>query len=144
MRLNLKEIKEMKDGDFPLLPVGWYQARVSNTTFVDKEGKSPYVKTEFTIMEGEHKARVLFHNFIWTFNAAGFMKPFLLAIGYPESEVDIEYQEWEKKQLMIYVDTDSFTNSKGIKKDTNRVTMYKSLESEGKDPIHTEEDEVPF
>lgn len=114
MRANLGKVDEM--GNFEPLPIDWYHCSVVKAEEIKsghpdyKEGKAPYVKTHFLVRSGDHAGRRIFKNFIFTENALGFMKSYLVAIGYPDSdqEVDIQPEEWLNEQCMVHIKHKSF------------------------------------
>lgn len=121
------------------VPVGWYHVEVIKAELIEKEKKAPYVSTWFKIMEGIYSGRYVFHNFIFTESAMGFMKPFLLAIRYSAvDEIEIVPGEWVGEQLLLLVGHKLW---EGKKKED--AVGYKSLEAEGKVPIEAD-DKIPF
>lgn len=139
MKVNLKDYDMPDFENQEPVPSGWYQVEIIKAEKIEKDGKSPYVSTWFKIVEGMHSGRYIFHNFIFTEKAIGFMKPLLLAINYSsDEEIEIEPSEWEGEQLMLLIGHRIWNGKK-----KEEAVAYKSLESEGKSLIKSDE-KIPF
>ncbi len=136
MRANLGETPDYTDRS--AVPQGTYHVVVDSAELVEKPGKTPYVKTVFTIVEGEHKGRKLFKNFTWTEKALPFMKGFLVAINYAtDAEVEIDWNEWKGEQLAVRVTHKMFEGEPQAE-----VSQYIPLNEAGFSKA--EDDEIPF
>jgi hypothetical protein len=112
MRVNLGAVKE---GTFEPLPQGQYHVRVvkaeevTGETKQDGTLKAPYITTWFEIVAGDYTGRLIFKNFIFTQNALPFLKPFLVALGYPtDQDVDINPNDWLNEQLVVQVEREIY------------------------------------
>lgn len=150
---KLRDIDDMKD--FPIKPVGWYHVEIEKAPRkpATTDGK-PLVNVWLKIVVGEYEGSYLFHNASLNARAIGFMKPFLLALDYPEdfdlqtNDEDvlvIDEKDWIGKQLMVYVGHDTYNG-----KPKEKIECFKSLKTEGTKPIETKsesqggDEEIPF
>jgi len=142
MRANLGEVKE---ANYEPLPQGKYHVRVvmadgpiTDAKKLDGTLKAPHVKTRFQILSGEYAGRFIFKDFIFTEKALPFLKPFLVALGYPtDQEVEIVPDQWVNEQLVVQV---AHELKDGKPKDV--PAMYYSLQSQSIVPLSSEE--IPF
>jgi len=138
MKVNLKNYDTAKD--FEPIPVGWYQAEVNKVEQKTSKDGKPYLNVWFKILEpGEHSGRIVFRNFTISKKTIPFMKSFLIAIGYPDDECEIDEtgQEWITQQCMVYVDHEIYNG-----KTKERAKEFISLVSEGRIKIISD-DKIP-
>jgi hypothetical protein len=137
MKVNLSKVKEAT-GSEPL-PMGKYHVSIIKSEPIigelkqDGSEKKPYVKTWFKVLSGPCAGRYAFKNFTMTEAAMPFVKPFLLAIGYPASEeIEILPEQWLNVQLVIQIGI----NGKDLNGQVRHEPIaYYSLESQKLQPI---------
>jgi hypothetical protein len=141
----IRKLIDVKDGEFDLLPAGKYQVGIIEADEIAAKEKedgtmaAPKLKIKFKILSGENMGRYIFKDFILTEKALWALKPFIIALGYPQDrELDISPEEFIGQQLIIRVGHRIFNSQTYID-----IKEYQSLGSLGIKKIINDED-IPF
>lgn len=145
--VKLGDVQEYK---FEKKPIGWYQVQIVKVERgVTSEKATPYLKIYYLILDGEHKGSYLFDTFWLTLKSLPFKIAMLYAVGMNKdyeieddgTYINLDNGDFFGKQLCVFVG--GYRKNNG--NEYENITMYESLEQQGKQKIEYEEDvDVPF
>lgn len=153
----LKDVEDMKD--YVVVPQGAYQVKITKCEEIspkereDGSWTSPRLNVGFKVLERcpevgvdfEGKGGMVFNSYALTDKAMGFLKPLLIALGYPQDKpLEFEAEDLLDQQLVIKVKHDRVKdNATGEIKTFAKAESYKSLVDCGVKPI-VDDSELPF